>query len=229
MNADRSSGVADLVGERAVTPVALGVAESEVVEAEHADALAGQLLADAARRGRVLAEGEAVGEDAPTPDGALADGRSGRRAVVRSYSRTTPARPRGTSWQIVASIGMVDPQMTNGTGGISARASTRSSRRPCIKGLQGLALKPRLNRYAADPMTQSGRAALLVTTRSDELAETISPAWPRCREGGLLSSTSARTSWLVFAAASSSSRAASAFSSLMAWSCCSTGTPATSW
>jgi hypothetical protein len=69
--ADRLSGVVYLVGKRAVTPVALGVAKSEVVEAEHADALAGQLLADAARRGRILSEGEPVGKDAPSPDGSL--------------------------------------------------------------------------------------------------------------------------------------------------------------
>src|SRR3712207_5544888 len=67
--ADRLSGVFDLVRERPVAPVALGVAKSEVVEAEHADALAGQLLADAACRGRVFSEGEPVGKDAPTPDG----------------------------------------------------------------------------------------------------------------------------------------------------------------
>ena len=61
----RADGVGDLVGERPVAPVALGVAQTEVVEAQHADALAGQLLADPARGRAVLAEGEAVGEDAP--------------------------------------------------------------------------------------------------------------------------------------------------------------------
>jgi hypothetical protein len=69
--ADRPSGVLYLVGERAVAPVALGVAKPEVVEAEHANALAGQLLADAARRGGVLPESEPVGKDAPSPDGSL--------------------------------------------------------------------------------------------------------------------------------------------------------------
>ena len=61
----RADRVGDLVGERPVTPVALGVAQAEVVEAEHADALAGELLADPARGRGVLAEREAVGEDAP--------------------------------------------------------------------------------------------------------------------------------------------------------------------
>src|SRR5829696_9992596 len=45
----RLSGVLYLVRERAIAPVAFRVAESKVVETEHADALAGQLLADAAR------------------------------------------------------------------------------------------------------------------------------------------------------------------------------------
>src|SRR5215213_4311688 len=65
----RLSGVLYLVGERAVAPVAFRVAESKVVEAEHADALAGQLLADAARCGRVFSEGESVRKDTPTPNG----------------------------------------------------------------------------------------------------------------------------------------------------------------
>ena len=64
----RLHGVGDLVRERAVTPVALGVTEPDVVEAEHPDALAGQLLADAAGSGAVLAQGEAVGEHAPAAD-----------------------------------------------------------------------------------------------------------------------------------------------------------------
>ena len=42
------------------------MAEAEIVEAEHADALAGELLADPARRRAVLAEGEAVGEHTPS-------------------------------------------------------------------------------------------------------------------------------------------------------------------
>src|SRR3954451_18133588 len=46
---NRLDGVADLVRERAVSPVTLRVAESQVVEPQHADALAGELLADAAR------------------------------------------------------------------------------------------------------------------------------------------------------------------------------------
>ena len=61
----RADGVGDLVGERPVAPVPLGVTQPQVVEAQHADALGGELLADPARRGAVLAEGEAVGEDAP--------------------------------------------------------------------------------------------------------------------------------------------------------------------
>ena len=61
----RADGVGDLVRERPVAPVPLGVAQAEVVEAQHADALAGQLLADPARGRAVLAEREAVGEDAP--------------------------------------------------------------------------------------------------------------------------------------------------------------------
>ena len=44
-----------------------GVTQTEVVEAQHPDAFAGQLLADAARGRAVLAEGEPVGEDAPAP------------------------------------------------------------------------------------------------------------------------------------------------------------------
>ena len=67
----RADRVGDLVGERPVTPVTLGVAQAEVVEAEHADALAGELLADPARGRAVLAEGEAVGEDAPSAQLAL--------------------------------------------------------------------------------------------------------------------------------------------------------------
>src|SRR5215218_3844841 len=61
------SGVVYLVRKRAVAPVAFRVAESKVVETEHADALASELPADAARRGRVLSEGESVRKDAPTP------------------------------------------------------------------------------------------------------------------------------------------------------------------
>ena len=67
----RADGVGDLVGERPVAPVALGVAQAEVVEAQHADALAGELLADPARCRAVLAEGEAVGEHAPSAHLAL--------------------------------------------------------------------------------------------------------------------------------------------------------------
>src|SRR3712207_2352558 len=44
---DCLGGVLDLVGERAVAPVALRVAQTEVVEPQHADSLAGQLFADA--------------------------------------------------------------------------------------------------------------------------------------------------------------------------------------
>ena len=64
-------GVGDLVGEGAVAPVTLGVAEPEVVEAQHPDALRGKLLADPRRGRAVLAEREAVGEDSPAA--ALAD------------------------------------------------------------------------------------------------------------------------------------------------------------
>ena len=63
----RTHRVGDLVRERPVAPVAVGVAQADVVEAQHPDALAGELLADAARGGAVLAEGEPVGEDAPAP------------------------------------------------------------------------------------------------------------------------------------------------------------------
>ena len=52
-------------GERPVAPVALGISESEVVEPQHSDAVAGELLADSARGRAVLAEGEAVGEYSP--------------------------------------------------------------------------------------------------------------------------------------------------------------------
>ena len=62
----RAYGVGDLVGERPVAPVPFGVAKAQVVEAQHADALAGELLADPARCRAVLAEREAMGEDAPT-------------------------------------------------------------------------------------------------------------------------------------------------------------------
>ncbi len=68
---DGLGGVVDLVGEGAVAPVALGVPQPEVVEAQHADPLAGQLLADPAGGRGVLAEGEPVGEDPPAPDPAL--------------------------------------------------------------------------------------------------------------------------------------------------------------
>ena len=61
-------GVGNLVRERTIAPIALGVAEPEVVEAQHPDPLAGQLRADPARCGTVLAQGEAVGEHAPSPD-----------------------------------------------------------------------------------------------------------------------------------------------------------------
>ena len=67
----RLRGVGDLVGERPVAPVALGVAEPEVVEAQHPDALARQLLADPAGGRAVLAQREAVGEHAPSPGRAL--------------------------------------------------------------------------------------------------------------------------------------------------------------
>ena len=60
--------VVNLLGERAVTPVPLGVAEAEIVEAKHADALARQLFADAARPDAVLAQREAVRKDAPSTD-----------------------------------------------------------------------------------------------------------------------------------------------------------------
>ena len=70
---DGPHGVGDLVREGPVAPVALGVAEAEVVEAQHADALGGQLLAHPARGGAVLAEGEAVGEDAPPADLAVGE------------------------------------------------------------------------------------------------------------------------------------------------------------
>ena len=69
----RAHGVGDLVGERPVAPVALGVAETEVVEAQHADALAGELLADPAGGRAVLAEREAVRENAPSAHLALGD------------------------------------------------------------------------------------------------------------------------------------------------------------
>ena len=48
---NRLSGVLDLVRKRSVAPIAFGVAEPQVVEAEHADALAGEPLAYATRRG----------------------------------------------------------------------------------------------------------------------------------------------------------------------------------
>ena len=80
----RLGGVGDLVRERAVAPVALGVTEPEVVEAQHPDTLAGQLLADPARSGAVLAQGEAVGEHAPAPDRAL--------GLVDQTSQPRPAR-----------------------------------------------------------------------------------------------------------------------------------------
>src|SRR5690606_8432788 len=47
-------GVGDLAGERPVAPIPFGVAESEVVEAQHADALGGQLFADPTGGGAVL-------------------------------------------------------------------------------------------------------------------------------------------------------------------------------
>ena len=65
--------VGDLVRERPVAPVALGVAQAEVVEAEHADALAGKPFADPASSRAVLAECEAMGEDTPSADLALGE------------------------------------------------------------------------------------------------------------------------------------------------------------
>src|SRR3954470_17088501 len=41
---DGPNGVGDLVGEGPVAPVALGITKSEIVEAQHPDALAGELL-----------------------------------------------------------------------------------------------------------------------------------------------------------------------------------------
>src|ERR1700730_6269570 len=64
----RADCIGDLVRERPVAPVALGVAQAEVVEAEHADALTCELLTDPARSRAVLAQCEAVGEDTPSPD-----------------------------------------------------------------------------------------------------------------------------------------------------------------
>jgi hypothetical protein len=80
----RLHGVRNLVGERTVAPVALGVTESEVVEAEHSDALAGQLLADPARSGAVLAQCEAMGEHSPAADRAFGE--------VDETSQAGPAR-----------------------------------------------------------------------------------------------------------------------------------------
>src|SRR4051794_11928431 len=53
--------------ERSFAPIALGVAESEIVEAEHPDAFAGQLFADSASCWTLLAKGEPVDEHAPSP------------------------------------------------------------------------------------------------------------------------------------------------------------------
>ena len=60
-----SHRVGDLVRERTVTPVAGRLPEAQRVEAQHPDALAGQLLADSAGRGTVLAQCEPVYEDPP--------------------------------------------------------------------------------------------------------------------------------------------------------------------
>ncbi len=70
---DRAGRVGDLVGERSVAPVPVGLTEAEVVEAEHADALARELFTDPARGRGVLAKREAVGEDPPSAYLALRD------------------------------------------------------------------------------------------------------------------------------------------------------------
>src|SRR6185312_7968561 len=57
--------VIDLDGERTIAPVALRVTQSERIEAQHADAVQGELLADASGGRRVLAKRESVREDAP--------------------------------------------------------------------------------------------------------------------------------------------------------------------
>jgi hypothetical protein len=62
----RADGVLHLVRERTVAPVTLGTTEAEIVEAQHPDALACELLADPTGGGTVLAEREAVGEDGPS-------------------------------------------------------------------------------------------------------------------------------------------------------------------
>src|SRR6478672_6151489 len=62
-------------------PSRLGIAQTERIEAQHADAVVGELLADAGRRGGVLAEREPVGEDAPAaglPGGPVDDARQPR-------------------------------------------------------------------------------------------------------------------------------------------------------
>src|SRR6266508_2670488 len=69
-----------------VAPVALGVAQPEIVEAEHPDALTGQLLADPAGGRAVLAQGEAVREHCPATD-------CGRRMVDQT-SQPGPAQAR---------------------------------------------------------------------------------------------------------------------------------------
>src|SRR6266496_3068963 len=86
MNRTASAVFGDLVGKGPVAPVALGIAEPEIVEAEHPDALAGQLLADPAGGGALLAKGEAVREHAPATD-------RGYR-VVDQTSQLGPARAR---------------------------------------------------------------------------------------------------------------------------------------
>jgi hypothetical protein len=67
----RMRDVRNPVREPTIAPVTLGPAESQVVEAQHPDALAGQLLAHPTGSGTVHAECEAVGEHAPPADMAL--------------------------------------------------------------------------------------------------------------------------------------------------------------
>ena len=81
----RPHGVGDLVGERTVAPVALGITESEIVETQHADALAGELFADPAR-GRAVLPRVNPWANTPTRE-PLRGRRRGRPAWARPCSR----------------------------------------------------------------------------------------------------------------------------------------------